>query len=113
MDEAALVEALDSGKVWSAGLDVFEEEPKIHPGLLRNPKVMLVPHMGTWTVEVGACLSIVYQSIILCVFVGFLLTIYPPDTNRHGGMGDRERPSGTRNGQVEESGSRTGGFVRE
>ncbi|KAL1964705.1 hypothetical protein VTN77DRAFT_6731 [Rasamsonia byssochlamydoides] len=51
MDEAALVEALDSGKVWSAGLDVFEEEPKIHPGLLRNPKVMLVPHMGTWTVE--------------------------------------------------------------
>lgn len=57
MDEAALVEALDSGKVWSVGLDVFEEEPKIHPGLLRNPKVMLVPHMGTWTVEVGASSS--------------------------------------------------------
>lgn len=51
MDEAALVEALDSGKVWSCGLDVFEEEPKIHPGLVRNPNVMLLPHMGTWTVE--------------------------------------------------------------
>ncbi|KAJ5343871.1 hypothetical protein N7541_008578 [Penicillium brevicompactum] len=51
MDEAALVEALDSGKVFSAGLDVYEEEPKIHPGLLSNQNVILVPHMGTWTSE--------------------------------------------------------------
>jgi glyoxylate reductase len=51
IDEAALVSALESGKVWSAGLDVFEEEPKIHPGLLENPNVMLLPHMGTWTIE--------------------------------------------------------------
>lgn len=52
MDEAALVKALDNGQVWSAGLDVYEEEPKIHPGLIANPNVMLLPHMGTWTVEV-------------------------------------------------------------
>jgi glyoxylate reductase len=51
MDEAALVEALDSGQVSSAGLDVYEDEPRVHPGLLSNPRVLLVPHMGTWTVE--------------------------------------------------------------
>lgn len=52
MDEDALVKALESGQVASAGLDVYEEEPKVHPGLVANPHVMLVPHMGTWTVEV-------------------------------------------------------------
>ncbi|ODV88693.1 hypothetical protein CANCADRAFT_28277 [Tortispora caseinolytica NRRL Y-17796] len=47
IDEAALVEALESGKVASVGLDVYENEPKIHEGLLNNPNVLLLPHMGT------------------------------------------------------------------
>ncbi|MCJ1223576.1 hypothetical protein MMC12_000219 [Toensbergia leucococca] len=51
IDEAALVEALDSGKVRSCGLDVYEHEPEIHPGLVANPNVILLPHMGTFTVE--------------------------------------------------------------
>lgn len=51
IDEAALVDALASGQVGSVGLDVFEEEPKIHPELVKNDNVLLVPHMGTWTSE--------------------------------------------------------------
>jgi phosphoglycerate dehydrogenase-like enzyme len=53
MDEDALVKALDSGHVFSCGLDVYEDEPAVHPGLVAHPNVMLVPHMGTWTVEVS------------------------------------------------------------
>ena len=51
MDEAALVAALDDGTVASVGLDVYENEPEIHPGLVSNDKVLLLPHMGTYTVE--------------------------------------------------------------
>lgn len=51
IDEPALVEALDSGKVRSAGLDVYEDEPNVHEGLLRNENVILIPHMGTHTIE--------------------------------------------------------------
>lgn len=51
IDEAALVKALGEGKVFSVGLDVYEQEPEIHEGLVNNPQVMLLPHMGTWTVS--------------------------------------------------------------
>lgn len=53
IDEAALVRALDSGHVASVGLDVYENEPDIHPGLIGNANVLMVPHLGTYTVEVS------------------------------------------------------------
>jgi len=53
MDEAALVEALGNGKVASVGLDVYEDEPEIHPALVENENVLLLPHMGTFTHEVS------------------------------------------------------------
>ena len=49
VDEAALVKALRSGRLASAGLDVFEREPQIHPGLLKLDNVALAPHVGSAT----------------------------------------------------------------
>jgi glyoxylate reductase len=47
VDEAALVKALSEGWIRGAGLDVFEEEPKIHPGLLPLSNVTLAPHIAS------------------------------------------------------------------
>ena len=51
IDEAALVQLLDEGVVSGAGLDVFEHEPAVNPRLLRNSRVVLLPHMGSATLE--------------------------------------------------------------
>ena len=51
VSEMALVRALDEGQLAGAGLDVFENEPAIAPGLLDNDRVVLMPHAGSATVE--------------------------------------------------------------
>lgn len=51
IDEVALLDALESGKVAFAGLDVFEEEPKPAIQVLMHPKVSLTPHIGAATLE--------------------------------------------------------------
>jgi len=51
IDEAALARALKTGKLAGAGLDVFEREPAVNPDLVGLPNVILLPHMGSATVE--------------------------------------------------------------
>jgi glyoxylate reductase len=49
--ESALVEALETEMIAGAGLDVYEEEPAVHPGLVGRENVVLLPHLGSATVE--------------------------------------------------------------
>lgn len=51
IDEQALVDGLNSGKIRSVGLDVYEHEPKVHPDLIKNDNVMLLPHAATHSYE--------------------------------------------------------------
>ncbi len=51
IDEAALARALKAGKIAGAGLDVFEREPAVNPDLVGLPNVILLPHMGSATIE--------------------------------------------------------------
>ena len=47
VDEAALADALHEGRLFAAGLDVFEREPAVHPRLLDAPRTVLLPHIGS------------------------------------------------------------------
>ena len=51
IDEAALAVALEAGHISGAGLDVYEQEPRIHPQLLARENVILAPHIGSATFE--------------------------------------------------------------
>jgi len=51
VDEAALIEALNNGKIKAAGIDVFAEEPTKNTELVNHPKVSVTPHIGASTVE--------------------------------------------------------------
>ncbi|KAF2686579.1 glyoxylate reductase [Lentithecium fluviatile CBS 122367] len=85
IDEDALVQALDSGLVASVGLDVYEFEPSIHPGLIANPNVMLLPHMGTWTVECQKSMEEeAIRNVRGALENGKMRSLVPEQANGHG-----------------------------
>jgi glyoxylate reductase len=57
VDEAALVQALQAKKLAGAGLDVYEREPAVHPGLIAMPNVVLAPHIASATVRTRSEMS--------------------------------------------------------
>lgn len=69
VDEAALVHALESKKVAGAGLDVFEQEPFVHPGLKR-PNVVLAPHLGSASNETRAKMATTAAQNAVAFFQG-------------------------------------------
>ncbi|MEU4294235.1 2-hydroxyacid dehydrogenase [Kribbella sp. NPDC026596] len=57
VDEQALVDALRTNTILSAGLDVFEHEPEVHPDLLTLPNAVLLPHVGSATIPTRTAMA--------------------------------------------------------
>lgn len=70
IDEAALAKALASGAIAGAGLDVFENEPNVHPGLLSLSNVIVTPHTASATKEARDRMSVMAADNIIAVLDG-------------------------------------------
>ncbi|MBB3051811.1 lactate dehydrogenase-like 2-hydroxyacid dehydrogenase [Prauserella isguenensis] len=70
VDEAALAAALREGTIAGAGLDVFENEPDVHPDLLDLDNVALAPHLGSATVETRTAMATLAARNVLAVLAG-------------------------------------------
>jgi glyoxylate reductase len=70
VDEAALVRALTEGWIAGAGLDVFEEEPKVHPGLLPLTNVVLAPHIASASLDTRLAMATLAVRNCLAVLEG-------------------------------------------
>lgn len=70
VDEAALVEALGTGRIRGAGLDVFEHEPTVAPELLEFKNVVLAPHLGSATMEMRQAIASVMADNVAAYLAG-------------------------------------------
>ena len=67
IDEESLVNALKNKQIAGAGLDVYEEEPKLKPGLADLDNVVLAPHLGSATIETRTKMAIMAAENIIAV----------------------------------------------
>jgi glyoxylate reductase len=70
VDEAALAQALRSGRLGGAGLDVYEREPEIYPGLRNLRQVVLLPHLGSATLSTRIRMGMTCLDNLLAVLEG-------------------------------------------
>jgi len=70
VDEAALVEALDARRIAGAALDVYENEPAIHPGLIQRDNVILAPHIASASVETRTKMAAMAAENVIALFHG-------------------------------------------
>jgi len=70
VEETALVRALQEGWIAGAGLDVFEEEPKVHPGLLALTNVVMAPHIGSASLDTRIAMATLAVRNCLAVLDG-------------------------------------------
>jgi glyoxylate reductase len=70
VDEAALADALAEGRIFAAGLDVYEDEPKVHPKLLDLENVVLAPHIGSGSIETRDKMAVLAAENLAAVLRG-------------------------------------------
>jgi glyoxylate reductase len=70
VDEVALADALREGAIFAAGLDVFEDEPRVHPSLLSAPRTVLLPHLGSATVATRTAMGRLATEAVVDVLHG-------------------------------------------
>jgi glyoxylate reductase len=70
VDESALAAALHAGTIAGAGLDVFEHEPAVHPDLLTCENAVLIPHLGSATVETRSAMAVLAARNVAAVLLG-------------------------------------------
>lgn len=70
VDEAALADALHASRIFAAGLDVYEDEPAVHPRLLSAPRAVLLPHVGSASVATRTAMGRLASRSVVDVLSG-------------------------------------------
>jgi glyoxylate reductase len=90
VDEEALAQALAEGQIFGAGIDVFEREPSVHPALLACDNAVVIPHLGSATVETRLAMANLAADNLFAALDG-----YRPPTLLNPQLWDQRHPAST------------------